>query len=246
MTVRNSAARSSRAPSARFGNRRRKCTVAKMEIPRDRSRPQRCMAETPDEFAPVAASTEQGLERKERGGHRKHDREHRQQAVDIREPLEQRGPGIKQGDHDEQYRFERARDFGDFCGELADLPRARQGEKQGERVDRNEDARHHAQIAEVRQGVGQVVLPYTLHFCADAKVDACGGVPRASRLLAFYSQPWQRNPSPARNSGPGGSPNRYPSSSSATPPRSALTGASRPKTSGRRSRTHACFEPSGS
>src|SRR5258705_422034 len=122
----------------------------------------------------------------------------------------------------------------------------RTSEKQGERVDRNEDARHHAQIAEVRQGVGQVVLPYTLHFCADAKVDACGGGRRASRLLAFYSQPWQRNPSPARTSGPGGSPSRFPSSSSATPPRSVLTGASRPKTSGRRSRTRACFKPSGS
>ncbi len=80
------------------------------------------MAETPDELAPLAASAEQGPERKERGGHREHDREHRHQAVDIREPLEQRGPGIEQDDHDEQYRFERARDFGDFCGELADLP----------------------------------------------------------------------------------------------------------------------------
>src|SRR6266853_3352294 len=202
----------------RFGNRRRKRAVAKVKIPSDRSCPQHRIAEAPDEFAPLTASAEQGLEREERGGHRKRDREHRQQALDILEPLEQRGPGIEQDDHDEQYRFERARDFSDFCGELADLSRARQSEKQGERVDRNEDARHHAQIAEVRQGVGQVVLPYTLHFCADAKVDACGGGPRASRLLAFYSQPWQRNPNPARNSGPGGSPNRFPSSSSATPP----------------------------
>src|SRR6266851_230216 len=245
MTVRNSSARSSRAPSARFGNRRRKCTVAEVEIPSDGCCPQCRVAEAPSEFAPITVSAEQRLEREERRGYRKHDRKDRQQTVNVREPLEQRGSGVKHDHHDEQYRFERPCDLGDLSCELADLPRARQSEKQGERVDRKQDARHHAQIAEVRQGVGQVVLPYTLHFCADAKVDACGGVPRASRLLAFYSQPWQRNPSPARNSGPGGSPNRYPSSSSATPPRSVLTGALRPRTSGRRSHTRACFEPSG-
>src|SRR6266571_5460392 len=230
----------------RLRNRRRKCPVAKVKIPSDRSCPQRRVAETPGEFAPLTASAEQGLEREERGGHRKHDRKDRQQTVNVREPVEQRGPCVKQDHHDEQYRLERPCDLGGFCGELADLPRARQGEKQGERVDRKQDARHHAQVAEVRQGVGQVVLPYTLHFCADAKVDACGDEPRASRLRAFYSQPWQRNPSPARNSGPGGSPNRYPNSSSATPRRSILTGASRPTTSEHPLRTRACFEPSGS
>src|SRR5713101_8343140 len=229
----------------RLGNRRRKCPVAKVKIPSDRSCPQRRVAKAPGEFAPLTASAEQGLEREERGGYRKHDRKDRQQTVNVREPLEQRGPRVKHDHHDEQYRFERPCDLGDFRGELADLPRARQSEKQGERVDGKQDARNHTQIAEVRQGVGQVVLPYTLHFCADAKVGACGGGPRASRLLAFYSQPWQRNPSPARNSGPGGSPNRYPSSSSATPPRSVLTGALRPRTSGHRSHTRACFEPSG-
>src|SRR5205823_6653122 len=88
--------------------------------------------------------------------------------------------------------------LGDFCGELADLPRARQGEKQGERVDRKQDARYHAQIAEVRQGVGQVVLPYTLHFCADAKVDACGDVPRASRLRCILQATMAAKPKPGK------------------------------------------------
>src|SRR5437773_5710829 len=114
----------------RLGNRRRKCPVAKVKIPSDRTRPQRSVAEAPREFAPLAASSEQSLEREERRGYRKHDRKDRKQPMNIREPLEQGGPRVKQDHHDELYRFEGPCDLGDFCGELADLPGARQGEKQ--------------------------------------------------------------------------------------------------------------------
>src|SRR3989441_6897529 len=230
----------------RLGNRWRKCTVAEVEIPSDGCCPQCRVAEAPSEFAPITVSAEQRLEREERGGYGRHDGRTRSQAVTVREPLEQRGPRVKHDHHDEQYRFERPCDLGDFCGELADLPRARQSEKQGERVDGKQDARNHTQIAEVRQGVGQVVLPYTLHFCADAKVDAAAMNRALHDFGAFYRQPWQRSPNPARNSGPGGSPNRYRSSSSATPRRSVLTGASRPTTSARPLRMRACSAPSGS
>src|ERR1700704_1468768 len=47
----------------RLGNRRRKCPVAKVKIPSDRSCAQRSVAEAPCEFAPLTASSEQGLER---------------------------------------------------------------------------------------------------------------------------------------------------------------------------------------
>src|SRR5438309_251667 len=182
----------------RSGNRRRKCTVAEVEIPSDGCCPQCRVAEAPSEFAPITVSAEQRLERKERRGYRKHNRKDCQQTLNVREPLEQRGSRIKQDHHDEQYGFERPCDLGDVCGELADLPRARQGEKKGERVDRKQDARYHAQIAEVRQGVGQVVLPYTLHFCADAKVDACGDEPRASRLRCILQATMAAKPKPGK------------------------------------------------
>src|SRR2546426_2833859 len=181
-----------------LGNRRRKCPVAKVKIPRDRSCPQRRVAKAPGEFAPLTASAEQGLEREERGGYRKHDRKDRQQAGNVREPLEQRGPRVKHDHPHWPYWFQPPCDLGDFCGELADLPRARQSEKQGERVDGKQDARNHTQIAEGRQGVGQVALPYTLHFCADAKVDACGDEPRASRLRCILQATMAAKPKPGK------------------------------------------------
>src|SRR5438093_7153796 len=119
----------------RLGNRRRKCTVAEVEIPSDGCCPQCRVAEAPSEFAPITVSAEQRLEREERRGYRKHDRKDREQTVNVGEPLEQRGPRVKHDHNDEQYRFERPCDLGDFRGELANLPRARQSEKQGERVD---------------------------------------------------------------------------------------------------------------
>jgi len=54
--------------------------VAKVKIPSDRSRPQRRAAKAPGEFAPFTTPAEQGLEREERGGYRKHDRKDRQQT----------------------------------------------------------------------------------------------------------------------------------------------------------------------
>src|SRR2546421_3633086 len=182
----------------RLGNRRRECAVAKVKIPSDGYRPQRRVHEAPREFAPLAAFAEQGLKREECRGYRKHNRKDCQQTMNVREPLELRGSRIKQDHHDEQYGFERPCDLGDFRGELADLPRARQGENQGERVDRKQDARYHAQVAEVRKGVGQVVLPYTLHFCADAKVDACGDEPHASRLRCILQATMAAKPKPGK------------------------------------------------
>src|SRR5262249_30831188 len=133
---------------------------------------ERGATQAPHELPQLAASPEQRLDREDRGGRGERDRENRGKTLDISEPLEQLRNRVEDDEREQQRGLERPRDLGDLRGELSDLARARQREQQGERVYPEQDARHHAQVAEVRQGVGQVILPYTLHFLCGRRVQA--------------------------------------------------------------------------